>query len=93
MIKKQLQPDITIGNFALVKKLQLNSFKKHLRKKPVELKNRIIQLGDDLEGNGNYFQIKGNWLSHELTIAPLCLIDWTRSLHNAYKGKLKNLLA
>ena len=60
MIKKQLQPDITIGNFALVKKLQLNSFKKHLRKKPVELKNRIIQLGDDLEGNGNYFQIKGN---------------------------------
>lgn len=60
MIKKQLQPDITIGNFTLVKKLQLNSFKKHLRKNPVELKNSIIQLGDDLEGNGNYFQIKGN---------------------------------
>ena len=47
MIKGKLQPDITVGIFAPAKKLQLSCFKKHLRKTTVELKDRIVQLGDD----------------------------------------------
>ena len=47
MIKEKLQPDITVGIFAPAKKLQLNSFKKHLRKTTVKLKDRIVQLGYD----------------------------------------------
>ena len=46
MIKEKLQPDSTVGIFAPVKKLQLNCFKKHLRKTTVKLKDRKVQLGD-----------------------------------------------
>ena len=42
MIKKQLQPDSTVGIFALVKKLQLNCFKKDLCKTVVKLKDHIL---------------------------------------------------
>ena len=47
MIKERLQLGSTVGIFAPVKKLQLNCFKKHLRKTPVKLKDCIVQLGDD----------------------------------------------
>ena len=47
MIKQSLQPDITVGIFAPVEKLQLNCFKKHLFETTVKLEDGIVQLRGD----------------------------------------------
>ena len=89
MIKEQLQHDSTVGINAPVKKLQLNCFKKNLRKTPVKLKDRIVQL----EGDANICrkiaiiskstEIDCNRIisNHELTIKPWPLMNRTCSLY------------
>ena len=42
-----MQPDITVGIFAPVEKLQLNCFKKHLFETTVKLEDGIVQLRGD----------------------------------------------
>ena len=99
MIKERLQPDSTVGIFAPVRKLQLNGFKKHLRKVPVKLKDRIVQLGDDANICRKIGTISKSMetdcnkiiSNHKLTITPRCLVNRTRFLYSEYKGKSKLL--
>ena len=80
MVKERLQPDSTVGIFARVKKQQLNCFKKHLRKTPDKMKDRIVQLGDDANiwrkmgviSKSREIDCSKIISNHELTITPCC---------------------
>ena len=87
-----MQPDSTVGIFAPVKKLQLNCFKKHLGKKPVKLKDRIVQLGDDanicrkmaITSKSMEIDCNNIIINHELTTTLYCLIE---RMYSGHKGK------
>ena len=95
MIKEQLQLDGTVGIFVPVKKLQLNCFKKHLRKTPIKLKDNIVQVRDDANiwkkvtiiSKSRKIYCNKIISNQELTIGW----DKMRSLYSGHKGNSKLL--